>query len=250
MRTDAEIQKKAFDSLVEQGVYNAESEHALPMQKFFLDVFSDALQLASASGSFSLSGGSLGILECGCGAGNWLALAAKNLNLNQSQSSVDSQFYGYDISPAMVETTRKRLTGVVEESHIREGDLLAAVSYSFPDEVSAFDLIFAYDVIQQLPRGMQEQAVRLALQHLKPGGVYVVYDHEAGTSYGRRMAAKKFITRYFGINLVPRYYCNARYPRLRAMRKKIESTGDFMCDWREDVDSPKCALIIHKRMGS
>src|SRR3546814_2630858 len=41
---------------------------------------------------------------------------------------------------------------------------------------------------------------------LAPGGVAVIFDNEADSRFGRRMALRKLVTRYSGLPLVPRYY--------------------------------------------
>jgi hypothetical protein len=37
------------------------------------------------------------------------------------------------------------------------------------------------------------------------------------------MGLKKFVTKYFGIPLVPRFYCNARYPNFKKIAQKISA---------------------------
>src|SRR3546814_19222585 len=55
---------------------------------------------------------------------------------------------------------------------------------------------------------------------LAPGGVAVIFDNEADSRFGRRMALRKLVTRYSGLPLVPRYYCNAAYPPLARIPKQ------------------------------
>src|SRR3546814_8250178 len=60
---------------------------------------------------------------------------------------------------------------------------------------------------------------------LAPGGVAVIFDNEADSRFGRRMALRKLVTRYSGLPLVPRYYCNAAYPPLARIQKQIAESA-------------------------
>ena len=59
------------------------------------------------------------------------------------------------------------------------------------------------------------------------GGAALIFDNDAESPFGRRMALRKFMTRYFGLRLVPDYYCNASYPPLNRLRQRIAGEGQF-----------------------
>jgi hypothetical protein len=81
------------------------------------------------------------------------------------------------------------------------------------------------------------------LTRLAPGGALVVFDHERRSAYGIKMGAKKFLTRRLGLNLVPKFYCNARYPSLRSLSRWLTTLG-FRTHIRAQPNGTKQALIV------
>jgi hypothetical protein len=57
------------------------------------------------------------------------------------------------------------------------------------------------------------------------------------------MARKKFLTRYLGFRLVPRYYCNAKYPPLAEFAQRLNAESGISCRLIAATDSPKMALV-------
>ena len=131
------------------------------------------------------------------------------------------RLFGFDITEGMVDLARQRLVGYANASQLRQGDLLNSESYIFGRAKSGFDIIFAYDVIQQLPPNLQFEACELMVRNLAPRGVAMVFDHDRHSSYGQTMAFKKFVTNYLRVALVPRYYCNASYPPLAGFAARL-----------------------------
>src|SRR3546814_4566642 len=109
----------------------------------------------------------------------------------------------------MVEVAQEKLRGLAAPGDLRRGDLLEPQSYAFDAAGGGFDLIFTYDVVQQLPRARQAEACHGMAAALAPGGVALIFDHEADSRFGRRLALRKPLTRYCGLRLVTRYYCRS-----------------------------------------
>jgi hypothetical protein len=133
----------------------------------------------------------------------------------------------------------------VAADHFQQGDILNDSTYGFPGRSGRFDIIFAYDVVQQLPPALQYQACETMLGRLAAGGALIVFDHDSQSRYGRQMAFKKFVTRYLRIELVPRYYCNAKYPPLRQFANDLTQIESFAAEMHQDSVSNKCALIVY-----
>lgn len=227
-------QQDAFGELVKQGVYHRDFAHPVASQEFFTQVLGEILA-AKAPGS------TVTVLDCGCGPGAWLELA---LALAAKTDDVSVSVYGFDITGEMVDVCRSRFAGRVSPTQFREGDILADSSYGFPDGTDKFDLIFAYDVVQQLPRNLQYKACTTMVSNLAPSGSVVVFDHDSQTPFGRKMGFKKFVTQYLRLPMVPRYYCNAKYPPLRRFAARLRRPGHCEAELKRASAGNKCALIV------
>lgn len=238
-REYSSTQRDAFGELVKQGVYDSDFSHPAPVRAFFGEVMQTLLAARSA-------GRRVSVLDCGCGPGAWLAEVVR---LAAEIEGVDVDVFGFDITPEMVDVCRQRFDGVVAPDHFGEGDILVDQSFDFPAADGRFDIIFAYDVIQQLPRALQLDACRSMLSRLAPAGSAVVFDHDSKSSYGRKMGWKKFATQYLGLGLVPRYYCNAKYPPLRQFMERLATDDHANVELRHASGSHKCALVIGAENG-
>jgi SAM-dependent methyltransferase len=229
-------QKRSFDSLVESGIYSAHFDHDTRAKAFV----SSVLQAVAWRGRWRLP---VKVLDCGCGTGAWLHVI--HGHLLQAGCAVH-RLCGFDLSERMIDVAHDKLRGLAQTSDIRPGNILEPQSYAFPGAEGGFDLIFTYDVVQQLPHRRQIHACFLIAEALAPGGVALVFDNDAETRFGRRMAVRKFLTRYLGLGLVPRYYCNATYPPLERIRQRL--TEDAALDAKIVVraDGIKRALIIER----
>ncbi|HQF21672.1 MAG TPA: class I SAM-dependent methyltransferase [Kiritimatiellia bacterium] len=182
---------------------------------------------------------SLSILDCGCGVGPWLEFIA-----GLAPACHQDRLYGFDLTPELVELARQRLADCRLTTLISQGDILNPESYRFSDGRTSYDIIFTFNVIQQLPRKLQPIAFRRMLEHLSPKGVAVVVDNDPASFFGLRMAIKKWITRYFYIPLVPRPYLVARYPWFGKMIRAAKKHGKW-CQIVSQSDTTMKALIIH-----
>lgn len=231
-----ERQKQSFDKLVDSGVYSADFEHDLRAKSFVAAVIDQAMPRAHLRNP-------LRILDCGCGTGAWLQFIRTEL----FQIGYEHQrLCGFDLSGRMVDVAQAKLQHVARSADLRVGNVLAAQSYDFDGIEDGFDLIFTYDVVQQLPRGSQFDACRAIVGALAPNGTALVFDNDSQSPFGRRMAVRKFMTRYFGLRLVPRYFCNASYPPLEKFRHRIATESSCDAKIAVRVDGIKRALVISR----
>ncbi len=231
---DDAIHQEAFGDLVRKGVYGAEFSHPPHAQAFFRQVFTAELTRFPCDRALS-------VLDCGCGPGAWLALAS---DIARSEGIENTVCFGFDVTREMVEVARRRLAQVVPEENIHEGNMLHDTSYGFPGGADSFDIIFTYDVIQQLPGREQFKALLAMVSRLTPDGVVIIFDQDCRTSFGRKMAFKKFMTRYLGMDMVPRYYCNASYPPLAKFGARMAQQGRYLPDIKIADEGQKRALVI------
>jgi SAM-dependent methyltransferase len=230
-----ERQRKSFDSLVDGGVYNTDFDHPPAAKAFVGDIIEHI--------SSRLQRPSLSVLDCGCGTGAWLAFLYERL----SGAGVEGlRLCGFDLSERMVEVAQAKLSGLVAPGDIRAGSILDSESFAFAGLDEGFDLIFTYDVVQQLPRAQQADACRMIAAKLAVGGLATIFDNDAETRFGRRMAQRKFLTRYFWLPLVPRYYCNAVYPQLERIRKGFDSEQRTKAEIIVRSDGIKRAMIVER----
>lgn len=227
-------QTEAFGSLVDDGTYDINFRHGSKLEDFFRDIMVSALDgLATRSGA--------SVLEAGCGAGVWLEV------LDELDAPVsDIRYYGFDLTPEMVAVARKRFTGRIPPSNFKVGDVLEEDSYRFDDASDGHDLVFTFDVVQQLPRPLQLQSCEVLLSQVRPGGCLVIFDHEHWSEHGLKMAGRKLLTSRFGIKLVPEYYCNARYPKLAAIARRLATDSALDVEIRTTPVLPKRALIVRR----
>lgn len=233
-------QRRTFDKLVERGVYSADFVHAPAARAFVSEVLQDLAPLLSETASIS-------VLDCGCGTGGWLAF----LHAQLSRAGVKHmRLCGFDLSSRMVEVAREHLRGLASGDDIRTGNVLERQSYTFEGLPAGFDLVFTYDVVQQLPRSQQAGACEAMAAALAPQGLALIFDNDAASSFGRRMALRKFITRYCGLRLVPRYYCNARYPRLGGICRRFGDKPGLDARIVVRSDGIKRAMVLKNQFST
>lgn len=234
-----ERQRKSFDGLVEAGVYDADFDHA-PAAKLFV---AGVLQEIAPSLPRRTP---LSVLDCGCGTGAWLGFLHAQLTDGGFEGPA---LYGFDLSERMVALAQRKLQGLAPPHHLRPGNLTDRRSYVFEDMTRHFDLIFTYDVVQQLPPSHQSDACKAIADALAPGGTALIFDNDAASRFGRRMALRKILTRYAGLRLVPRYYCNAKYPPLEKICRTLERAAGLRARIAVRSDGIKRALVV-ERQGS
>ena len=122
----------------------------------------------------------------------------------------DLRLRGIDVTPGMIDLASRRLADAGSERDARAGDILDRSTYGESGE--AFDLVFCFDVVQQLPRRIQFAALEALCSAIAPGGVATIFDHDRETRYGRTMGLKKWLTRHGPYPFVPRWYIHAAYP--------------------------------------
>lgn len=232
---NAQTQRDTFNQLVDDGTYSAEFEHPAEMKRFVASVVREHQPCANGRRAVH-------VLECGCGTGFWLQLACEILR----DAGRNARPMGFDISDRMVALARRVLGKAADDQDLRQGDLLAPGVFKFRGCEDGFDMILAYDVIQQLPPTRQPETCRRIAGRLAVGGVAMIFDQDGDSAFGRRMRIKKMLRRYLGIPLVPAYYCNATYPKLSEIQRQLTLADGISAEIIAAPDSPKYALVIRR----
>ena len=235
-RHEPDVVAARYEGLIAQGVYAGRFHHAPSERGFVADVLRAILEPRRESGH------AVRVLDCGCGPGEWLddlAGLAADLEL------VGLIRMGFDVTPGMVSMARERLAGEPGSVVLWSGDILDPASFRPPDALP-FDLVYAFDVIQQLPRSDQRTAVDNMLASTAIGGATVVFDHDRDSRYGRRMGLKKWTTRYTHIPLVPRYYIESAYPRLGRLAAAYAADPRLAVRIEARPVTDKLALVIER----
>jgi len=231
-----EVQSSAFSALVKDGTYSGSFDHPQPARLFFQSVMTGVLtELGRALAS------GLSVIDCGCGNGTWLDYLTGLEGAEHIRS-----LRGFDLTPEMTEVAAFRLEGKAQSTTIKSGNILDPASYGFPGSCDRYDLVFTYDVVQQLPVKLQFQACETIIEHLAPGGIAVIFDNDSRSNFGRRKKKKKFLTRYFGFKLVPEYYCNAHYPPLEKFGARLEQKYGIRSNIEISPNGVKRALVLRR----
>jgi SAM-dependent methyltransferase len=227
---DAPVVRR-YEHLVKTGVYSSTSVHGAPERDIFVDVLRPILA--------GLAGKPARVLDCGCGSGEWLEVVA---GLARELGVSAAALHGFDVTPGMVEAARVRLDASGVTAALFEGDVLDPSSYR-PDNLNDFDLVFTFDVVQQLPRSRQSHAVDLMLGAVRSGGTLAIFDHERHSGYGRRMGLKKWVTRHLRVPLVPSYYTASAYPSLDRIAGRLDALPGVSAHVISLSTSTKRALV-------
>jgi SAM-dependent methyltransferase len=222
-----------YEELIDRGVYSASFVHAGPERHLV-----DAVLRPIIS---ALRGPDARLLDAGCGPGAWLEGVAHLAD----ELGVAPRLFAFDLTPGMVELTAERLGERPVPVTVKVGDALDPAAYRF-DGVTDFELVYAFDLVQQLPKSAQLRAVETMLGAVAPGGTLVVFDHDKDSRYGRKMGLKKWLTRHTPIGLVPAYYIESAYPPLAAFAKELGRRPGIRAEVRQVPESPKRAMILRK----
>lgn len=225
-----------YEGLIQSGVFSAASTHSLPDRRMVARILGELLA--------GRGGAPLRVLDAGCGPGEWLLAIDE---LARGLGIADVRLSGIDVVPGMIELARTRLAGAGRPADVRLGDILDRATYGAPDE-DGWDLIFTFDVVQQLPRDAQFRAVETMVSALRPGGLLAMFDHDRETAYGRKMGLKKWLTRHGPYPFVPRWYIHAAYPRLERFARRL-AAPDRRVETRGGSDTPRRVLIVERRAG-
>jgi SAM-dependent methyltransferase len=197
-----------YTALADTNVLTDTFQHGAIQRELFAQVMTVELERLAGRDSPA-------VLDAGCGTGAWI----ETLRALASTRLPAVTLYGFDLTPAMIDIAEKRLSATSESVHLSVGDVLDDEAYSLRPG-GRYDLIYAYDVVQQLPRGDQVRVIETFLRHLSPGGSLVVFDHEAHSVYGVLMGTGKKLTR-LGLPVLPSYYLTARYPKLARIENAL-----------------------------
>ena len=225
---------RRYEELVKAGVYSPTSIHGGPERRFVVDVLRPIMA--------GLAGQPARVLDCGCGSGEWLEIVA---GLARESGVSQAVLHGFDVTPGMVEAAQQRLHLAGETAVLFGGDVLEPSTYR-AGSLIGFDLVFTFDVVQQLPRSRQSDAVDLMLAAVGVGGTLVVFDHERHSGYGRRMGLRKWVTRHLGVPLVPAYYTASAYPSLARIAARLDATPGISARVISSSTSRKRALVASR----
>jgi SAM-dependent methyltransferase len=226
-----------YETLIGDGVYTERTRHGIPDRAMVDEVLRPILA-ATASRPIR-------VLDCGCGPGEWLEVVA---GLVTDLGVGPADLRGFDITPGMVALAQARLEPLDRSIRLGIGDILDAATYG-SDGVVGSDLVYAFDVVQQLPEPRRFEAVETMLGEVRPGGTLVVFDHDGRSRYGRTMAMKKWVTRNTPIALVPRWYVHAAYPPLARFAERLAERHDVQVRIARRDDTPRRALVVTRPAG-
>lgn len=230
-RTDPTLVGR-YEALIASGVYQTSTVHGGPDRAMVERILRGVLAARPA--------GPLRVLDMGCGPGEWLLLIAA---VAKEQGVTDLRLRGIDVTPGMIDLARRRLAEAGLDATLGGGDILDRSTYGDADE--AFDLVFSFDVVQQLPRGVQYVAAQTLCSALAPGGVATIFDHDRETRFGRSMGLKKWLTRHGPYPFVPRWYIHAAYPPLARFARALAAAG-FEATTEGAPDTPRRVLIARR----
>lgn len=225
------VQQRNFGDLVRAGRFGTDFRHKPEAQAFVRNNLAALLPSVASS--------SPRILDCGCGTGAWLEFIRDEL---RDWADISPRYYGFDLTEEMIDVAWQRLPDLAP-SHLRQGNILTAASYAFDVQDLGFDVIFCYDVVQQLPPHLQFQACETVAAHLADGGVAVIFDQERHSLFGRIMGFAKFLKRYLGIPLQPTHYTAVHYPPLKRFARRLREVG-YGTTVRVAPNGRKRAMVI------
>ena len=113
--------------------------------------FAAMRQITDTIAARELQTENLRILDAGCGTG---------FNLGYYGSGSGRDVYGLDITKEALDWVWKRGFHKIAQASVTE----------IPYKSATFDLVFSFDVLQQLPSGINESGIREMHRVLKPGG--------------------------------------------------------------------------------
>lgn len=159
----------------------------------------------------------LRILDAGCGTG---------YNLGYYASADSREVYGFDLANAALERVRKRGFRRIAQASVTE----------IPFKPESFDLVFSFDVLQQLPVDVNQPAIREMHRVLKPGGLLFVRvaafewlrsshdeDIESFHRFTRGEIARKLVQAGFAIERIS--YANCLLFPLVAVTRLLKRLG-------------------------
>lgn len=230
------IQKEAFAKLVDQGVYSEEFKHSSDAETFFIKTIVKATENINSKDDIH-------VLDVGCGTGVWLRTLIESEVLKSYRLK---NYYGFDLTEKMIDVAKLKFSDVKDSYEFIVGDVLSDNTYQSFSNSKGFDLIYCYDVIQQLPKKLKMRGIETIINNLREGGVAIIFDHDHSSKYGKSMAFKKFVTKYLKYPLVPRYYCNANYPDLTKIKQNLCKSSELTAKLIKDDLDKKYALIVIK----
>ena len=234
-------QLRAFTRQVGKGTYSAARPCEGASRDFFLEV------LATAVGQRWNAAVELRMLECGVGDGVWLDAIREQRKQSFTWAS------GFDVTPEMVLAARQRFHSLTNSrfqiGFLRVGDITKLDAFSPPKETNGrggrYDLVYCYDVVQQLPETLRLSAIENMLAVTRQDGIVVILDKHRFSAHGIRMAVRKWITANTRWKRVPDFYLLARYPSMTRLARQFRERWGCRTSLTADARREHFALVIH-----
>jgi 2-polyprenyl-3-methyl-5-hydroxy-6-metoxy-1,4-benzoquinol methylase len=185
------------------------------------------------------------ILDAGCGEGSFLAFL---------KSEGYTNLHGFDLSEENVEICLNAGLGFVQRFNALELD-------EYPPS-GEFDLIFALDLLEHLPKEMASRFIELARGRLKKGGKLVVQTPNMGCVYAQfhryndlshefglteKTARDLFMVGGFSdgeIDIAPVWHATTKMGYARELYARFVHRAIFMADDRDRPRIPTKNLLI------
>jgi SAM-dependent methyltransferase len=152
------------------------------------------------------------VLDAGCGTG---------FNLGHYASGNSRDVYGLDVERHAIEWIRKRDFHKITQASVTD----------IPFKPGIFDLVFSFDVLQQLPEELNETAIREMHRVLKPGGVLFI-----------RVAAYEWLRSSHDDDMSTPH----RFMRSELVEKLTR--GGFKVEWQSYANSLLMPVVILRRV--
>lgn len=233
-------QREVFAAEAEKGTYGFSHFHSSKSRRFFLQILEHSL-----AGLWKTKE-TMRVLECGVGDGAWLE------TIMQERIWAPNEIAGFDLTPELVEISRERFRRMPKSQNsvvfLKTGDITDDNAYYLSQKSTAkkFNLVFCYDVIQQLPDALRLIAVQRMVNWMADNGCAIVFDKHRWTIANLKMGIKKFITKFTGVKLVPKFYLQAHYPNMKQLAQLAEKKLNCRTLLIPDEKNKHFALILKK----
>ena len=191
--------QQAFDEAVATGLDYTEHDFPAKMAMVF-----ESAVLATLT---ELPSDPLSVMEVGCGNGRWLARLHERLGGRM-------RAIGIDLSPKLIEIARATLGNWAT---VLCGNFFEYHPTAQKDNL--FDAIYLFDVLQHFDQGDYQPVLEKARTLLKPNGLLIIMDKERFSSYGLKMALRRWL------GWVPAYYSTASYPAFGSLARLAQKGG-------------------------
>lgn len=166
------------------------------------------------------------VLDIGCGTGTHLEIYQK----------AGCRVFGIDLSPSMVEISRKKLDG---RGEIYLGD---ASHLPFADE--AFDFVVSSITIHEMPAEVRSAVMKETKRVLKMSGRYLIIDYHVGETLFPQIIFHRTVTLFFEILAGREHYQNYReFMNNGGLQPYIDECG-YSIDKQKTIDAGEMVFYL------